>query len=140
VISSHSYVSFSRRLAALLYDTVAVFTVLFFASFVPVIAGGGDAIAPGNPLFIFYLVAITFGYFGLCWTHGRTLGMQAWKIEIEASSGSGRVTWKQAIIRFVGAAFSTAMLGFGFLSALNDAENRTWHDRLSKSRLVRQKT
>ena len=128
---------FPRRLAALLYDIVAVFTVLYFASFVPIVAAGGDAIAPENPIFVLYLLVIAFGYFGLSWTRGRTLGMQAWKLEIRACADTRRITWKQAFIRFAGAALSIAIFGIGYFSALTDAENRTWHDRLSKSRLVR---
>ena len=137
--SDHEFVSFPRRLAALLYDIVAVFTVLYFASFVPVLATGGDAITPGNPLFGVYLLVIAFGYFGLSWTRGRTLGMQAWKLEIQACADTRRLTWKQALIRFAGATLSIAFFGFGYFSALTDTENRTWHDRLSKSRLVRKK-
>ncbi len=135
--SNHEFVSFPRRLAALLYDIVAVFTMLYFASFVPVLAAGGDAITPGNPLFVIYLLVIAFGYFGLSWTRGRTLGMQAWKLEIRACADTRRLTWKEALIRFAGAALSIAIFGFGYFSALTDPENRTWHDRLSKSRLVR---
>ena len=134
--SNREFVSFPRRLAALLYDIVAVFTVLYFASFVPVVAGG-DAIDPGNPLFVIYLLVIAFGYFGLSWTRGRTLGMQAWKLEIQACADTRPLTWKEALIRFAAAALSIAIFGIGYFSALTDAENRTWHDRLSKSRLIR---
>jgi uncharacterized RDD family membrane protein YckC len=139
VNSTCESVSFPRRIAALLYDIVAVFTVLYFASFVPVLAAGGDAIAGGNPLFIIYLAVVAFGYFGVSWTRGRTLGMQAWKLEIESCPDRRRLTWTQAFIRFAAASLSIAMLGIGYFAALIDIENRTWHDRLSKSRLVPQR-
>ena len=90
-----------RRLAALVYDAIAVFTVLYFASFVPVLAVGGEAITPGNPLFILYLVCIAFGYFDACWTRGRTLGMQAWHLELESTAAARHINWSESLIRFV---------------------------------------
>ena len=126
-----------RRLAALVYDAIAVLTILYIASFLPVIATDGEAITPGNPLFISYLIGIAFGYFGTCWTRGRTLGMQAWHLEIESTSAAQRIGWAESLIRFVTAGFSLAVFGLGYVAAVLDPENRTWHDRLSKSRIVK---
>ena len=132
--SNHEFVSFPRRLAALLYDIVAVFSVLYFASFVPIVAGGGNAIAPGNPVFVLYLLVIAFGYFGLSWTRGRTLGMQAWRIQVKAMSGdSPSITALN--VRFFTAIVSLLVFGMGFWWQLFDREGLTWHDRLSRTRL-----
>ncbi len=126
-----------RRLAALAYDAVLVTTILYLASFVPVIAAGGEALAPGNPIFIAYLVSIAFGYFGTCWTHGRTLGMQAWHLELESTAAARPVGWGESLLRFLAAGCSLAAFGLGYIAAVWDPENRTWHDRVSKSRLVK---
>ena len=137
--ASLSPVAFPRRILALLYDAIAVFTLLYFAAFVPVVAAGGTALAPGNPLFLAYLLAVMFGYFGVCWTRGRTLGMQAWKLEIIAASTDRPPTWLEALRRFLGAACSFAAFGLGYAAALWDCDKRTWHDRWSHTRLVRRR-
>lgn len=131
-------VSLARRLIALVYDVIAAFTLVYFAGFVPVVAAGGEALPPGNVLFAVYLLAVWFGYFGLCWTRGRTLGMQAWKLElISTRAGARRITWGQALARFAAAALALAPAGAGYLAACFDGQGRTWHDRLSHTRLVR---
>ena len=122
---------------ALLYDAIAVFTLLYFAAFIPVVAAGGAALAPGNPLFFIYLVVVMFGYFGVCWTRGRTLGMQAWKLEIIATSADRSPTWPEALRRFLAAGCSLAAFGLGYAAALWDRDKRTWHDRWSHTRVIR---
>lgn len=128
--------SLLRRAAALLYDTVAVVALVYFAAFVPVLAAGGNAIAPGNPLLLLYVIGTAFVYFALCWARGRTLGMQAWKLEILDERGRTGIGWRTALVRFLGAALSGLALGLGYLWALLDRDQRTWHDRLSRSRIV----
>lgn len=129
-------VSFRRRLAALVYDAIAVTTVVYFAAFVPVLALG-DAVRGGHhPLFRLYLLLVLFLYFGLSWTRGGTLGMQAWKIGIVDAAG-GRPGWRAALIGFLAAAVALGALGLGYLVALTDRERRTWPDRWSGTRLVR---
>ena len=126
--------SFGRRMAALLYDLIAVLTVLYFAAFVPVLVAG-SALNAGNPLFTLYLLIVMFGYFWVSWVRGRTLGMQAWKLSIQTSAG-GRPQLRHCALRFAAAALSAALFGLGYLAALFDAEHRTWHDRASSTRLV----
>lgn len=112
-----------------MYDAIALFTVLYFAAFVPVIAAGG-ALAPGNPLFTLYLLGVAFAYFWLSWRRGATLGMQAWKLSITDAAGNhpGAATCAR---RFAAAGLSLAPAGLGYLTALARADRRTWHDRLS---------
>ncbi|MEQ8232072.1 MAG: RDD family protein [Gammaproteobacteria bacterium] len=129
-------VGLRRRFGALLYDAIAAIAVLYFAAFAPVVASGG-ALAPGNLPFMLYLLLVLFGYFGLGWTRGRTIGMQAWKIEIVSVDG-GRPRWDAAGRRFLAAALSLALGGAGYLVALADPARRTWPDRWSRTRLVRQ--
>lgn len=128
---------FGRRLLALLYDSIAVLTLLYFAGFIPVIAAGGQAIEPGNPLFTVYLSAVLYGYFAVCWTRGSTLGMQAWKLAIVAGDGSRRPHWREALLRFLGAGVVLGSAGAGYIAALFDANGRAWHDRWSRTQLIR---
>ena len=103
--------------------------------FIPVVAAG-RIIEPGNPFMSVYMMAVIYGYFAICWTRGRTLGMQAWKLEILAGAGERRPDLREATLRFLGAAFSLALGGVGYLAALLDKEHRTWHDRWSRTWLV----
>lgn len=128
-------VSLRRRLAALVYDAIAVTAVVYFAAFVPVLASGGEALAPGNPLFALYLLMVIFAYFAISWRRGRTLGMQAWKLEIVDLQGS-RPNGRAVALRFFSAGIALALGGLGYLVALLDRERRTWPDRWSGTRLV----
>ncbi len=125
-----------RRLIALIYDAIAAFTVTYFAAFIPVLAGG-TPINAGNPLFTLYLLAVVFCYFGACWTRGRTLGMQAWKLEIVADSEARSPNWRESVLRFASALVSFLCFGLGYLAALWDPQGRTWHDRWSRTLIVR---
>ena len=78
-----------------------------------------------------------FGFFGWFWTHGgQTLGMRAWKIRVVTYSGQP-LDWQQAFFRYMAAIISWLFLGAGFFAALLDAERLTWHDRFSRTRLIR---
>ena len=128
-------VPFPRRMMALLYDAIAVLTMVYFAMFIPVVTAG-RIIEPGNPFMSAYMLAVIYGYFALCWTRGRTLGMQAWKMVIVADAGTRRPNLGEASLRFLGAAVSVALGGAGYIAALFDREHRAWHDRWSHTRLV----
>ena len=127
--------SFRRRLGAMLYDAIAVVMLQYFAAFIPVLAAG-DALAPGNALFTAYLTLVSFAYFWLCWRRGRTLGMQAWKLEIRTVEGKP-LNSSDCALRFLAAIAAALPLGLGYLAALGNRERIAWHDRLSGTRLLR---
>ena len=129
-------VTMLRRTGALVYDCIAVIVLIYFAAFIPVLATG-TILEPGNPFFFLYLLITTFFYFFVTWRKGKTLGMQVWKIQITNVEGN-RPTAVQCSIRFIGATFSISCLGIGYISALLNDENSTWHDRLSSTRLTKQ--
>ncbi len=125
-----------RRLAALVYDGLLLSGVLFAATVVLLPVTGGEAIAPGNPLFMGYLVAMVFLFYGWCWTHGgQTLGMKAWRLRVRDRDG-GRLTWSRSALRFVTALLSWLPLGLGYLWLLFDPEHLAWHDRLSGTEVI----
>lgn len=126
-------VSFRRRIATLIYDTIAVLMVLYFAAFIPVVLTG-EALKPGNYLFFMYLVSVCFAYFHICWSRGRTLGMQAWKIEIRRADGLP-VDFRSSLTRFAGAWVSFVALGAGYWAALFNPARHCWHDRWSATEL-----
>jgi uncharacterized RDD family membrane protein YckC len=82
------------------------------------------------------LLAITAGFFGLSWTRrGQTLGMQSWRLKLLREDGA-LPTWRDALLRLSAAVLSWLAFGLGFLWILVDAEGRSWHDRLSRTRVV----
>ncbi len=137
-------VGFMRRLGAIFYDS------MLFGVSVGVLGGiistivsrmmGLESIPPGsavaNILFIVNL-GLLFLLFGWFWTRGgQTLGMRAWKIRVVTNDGQP-LNWQQAFFRFVAALFSWVFFAVGFLIAIFDAEKLGWHDRFSRTRLIR---
>jgi uncharacterized RDD family membrane protein YckC len=127
-----------RRLAAVIYDSLIVVTLLMIGTALVMPLSRG-AITPEHPfaelLYQAYLLAIGFGFFAGFWIRdGQTLGMLAWRLKLTATGG-GTVTWRQALIRYLAAILSWGVLGLGFWWSLFDPERKTWHDRLSGTEL-----
>lgn len=126
-----------RRFAAIFYDALLV-TALLFLTTVPFIAvRGGEPVETGdNLLYQLMLAGVVYAFFVGFWSRsGRTLGMQSWGLQLETDNGEVP-SLAQASLRFVAALGSWAALGLGFLWQLWDAEHLTWHDRISKTRVV----
>ena len=126
-----------RRLTALIYDSVLLAGVLFAATLLVLPLRGGQAFASNDPLYSGYLAAVTFFFFGWFWTHGgETPGMRAWKIRLIAAEG-GAVSWQRSALRYAAAPLSAACLGLGYLWSWFDPQGRSWHDLVSKTRVIR---
>ena len=67
--------------------------------------------------------------------NGQTLGMLAWRGKVVREDG-GPVSWTQALIRYLAAYVSWLPLGLGFWWSIWDPGKKTWHDRLSGTRLI----
>ena len=96
-----------RRLAAQTYDFLLVVALWFIATFALLPLTGGEAITPATQgglawLYRGWLLAIAFGYFGLCWVrNGQTLGLRAWRSRLQSADGSP-VNRRGAALRFAG--------------------------------------
>ena len=111
-----------RRLAAIAYDAFLLFALFFVATALILPFTGGEAIAPGNAIYLFYLLGVSYLYFGWCWTHGgQTLGMRAWHIRVRTLQGEA-VPLRLGAIRFLAALLSWGACGAGFLWAAIDPE------------------
>jgi uncharacterized RDD family membrane protein YckC len=122
--------SLARRLASLLYESVLVFGVSFFAAWVFYFASGGRDATAGvaRAELQVFILAVLAAYFLWCWLRGgQTLAMRAWKIRLVD------VTPGKAIARFLIAA---AVLPLSILWALFDRDRQFLHDRLAGTRLV----
>ncbi len=129
-------VGLGRRFAAIGYDALLLTAVLFVGTAVWLPFTDGEAIRAGDVWYTAYLVALSFGYFGWFWTHGgQTLGMRSWRLRLVGASRNG-ASWRQALVRFVSACFSWLVFGAGFFWLLVDPDRLTWHDRVSRTRIV----
>ncbi|CAN5120505.1 RDD family protein [soil metagenome] len=124
----------ARRLSAMAYDLliVAALLMLATAALMPVTRG---AIEPDHLWYRAYLLTIAAAYFCGFWIGGQTMGMRAWRMRVERTDGRP-LRVRDAMLRMLAAVLSWAAFGLGFVSAFADNERRTWHDRLSKTRLV----
>lgn len=130
-------VSLWRRLAAMLYDAIALFGVLFAAGAVVLLLRKGAPVAPSTPWFTLYLALAAWAYLGYSWRRGRTLGMQSWKIRIIDARTGLAPGWRQTVVRYAAACLSAAVAGLGFWRCLWHPEGAAWHDSLSGTCLVR---
>ena len=121
----------------MVYDFVIVISLLMLGTMLAMFTGFGDRTAMKDPVYTVYLFSIWFFYLTWCWHKGgMTVGMRAWRVRIEDENGN-QPGWRKSTIRFLASLLSAAAMGIGFLWALVDAQDRTWHDILSGTRLVR---
>jgi len=127
----------SRRLAAAIYDALLVIALLFLATIPFVAIRGGEPVEIGdNIAYRLVLAVVIYGFFVGFWTRsGRTLGMQSWRLQLEDDHGQVPSVGR-ASLRFAASLLSWLPLGLGFAWQLWDPQRLTWHDRISKTRLV----
>ena len=127
----------SRRVAAMLYDGLLILALLFLTT-LPFIAMRDGEPVEGNENLLYQLILclVIYGFFVGFWAYsGRTLGMQSWRLQLESVDGA-KVRLTAATVRFFAAILSWAPAGLGFLWSLWDKDGLTWHDRISKTRIV----
>jgi uncharacterized RDD family membrane protein YckC len=126
-----------RRLAALCYDLLLVAALLLsFTAFV-VAARLFRAVSPGDWWFPLCLLTIVALFFSGFWVHGgQTLGMRAWRIRVVRDDG-GALTWPRAAARFALGLVAAAPAGLGLWWSMLDERKRGWHDRWTRTRVVR---
>ena len=121
----------------MLYDALLVLALLFIATLPFIALRGGEPVEPNeNLIYRLVLSLVIYGFFVGFWTRsGRTLGMQSWRLQLESMDGQ-RPTLAATTVRFFAAILSWLPLGLGFLWQLWDKDRLTWHDRISKTRIV----
>lgn len=140
------------RMMAMVYDGMLLFALLCLATLVAVVVTGkldpnipeasSKVMHEADPLltgwgFQLYLVAVVIGFYTLFWRkNGQTLGMQAWRIQVQDKAG-GKPSWGQCILRCVSALLSMAPAFMGYWWVWIDKDKRSWHDRLSGTRVMR---
>ena len=127
-----------RRLGAIIYDTVLAGFSIVIAAAIPAYAFTALTGVKLPDTFMILLYALmAYGFFTYFWMHGgQTLGMRAWKVRVVTEAGQP-INRQQATSRFLWAILSWASVGIGFLVSLINADKLAWHDRFSKTRLVK---
>ena len=132
------------RLGAMLYDIVLLFCVLAVAVWLLIYPYELIAARPFptfEPLYAtlkqIYLLAILVGFYAYFWTHGgQTLGLRAWHLRVQRDDGKP-LSLRDALRRFGWATLSLLPAGLGLWWSLIDREGLAWHDRKSRTRLVK---
>ena len=149
------------RLAAMIYEAVLLFGVVFIVSYALLALFQWKYPLPPGPRSV--LQAVLFiaigGYFVWCWSRsGQTLALKTWNLKVLAEDGAppraGRallrylLAWHLWLPGLVWVAFFQAhaladlgalVLGFAalMLPALVDPQRRLLHDRWTRTRIVR---
>jgi uncharacterized RDD family membrane protein YckC len=132
----------SRRLAAMIYDGLILIALYIMAGFavVAVIKATNNNQFPGElpaAVNLSLMFIIAFFYYSDSWRrrNGQTVGMKAWGLKLVNDNG-GRLQLSQCMLRVGTGFFSLAIFGLGFLWALIDKKQRSWHDIASVSHQV----
>lgn len=127
------------RLLAMTYDFFPVLALWFLAAGV-FTAVHGDAVRGGWLGLLESVVLWLLGgaYAVLSWRRGgQTLGMRPWRLRVtdtQGASAAPRALW----LRYAVGGVSLLLGGLGFWWAWIDRERLTWHDRISKTRMIRE--
>lgn len=129
------------RLLALVYDAFPVLALWFVAA-AGFTAAHGDAVRGGwlglLEFAVFWLIA--GGYAVLSWRRGgQTLGMRPWHLRVTDAAG-GSATPRALWLRYAVGGASLLLGGLGFWWAWIDRDRLAWHDRASRTRVVRTRT
>lgn len=139
-----------RRLGALFYDSLVVLALVMMAGGL-IVAILEALVAAGllsygsytdvsdlltrhpvwSPIYTAYLALVWVYFFVYFWTKaGQTLGMRAWKLQVQNLQG-GRITVTQALIRL-----GTSAFGLANLAVPLDTKKRGFQDIWAKTQVV----
>ena len=116
----------------MLYESLLLFAVAFFAGWLFFFASGGRDATSGTLRYALqaFILAMFAAYFLWSWLRGgQTLAMKAWKFRVVD------VTPGKAIARFLWALIFVPT-GVSILWAIFDKDGQFLHDRLAGTRLV----
>ncbi|MGV8942487.1 RDD family protein [Thermomonas sp.] len=128
------------RLLALTYDFFPLLA-LWFATAAAFTALHGDAVRGGwlGALEFAALWTVAGVYASLSWRRGgQTIGMRPWRMRVADAGTGSNASWRQAWIRYAVGSASLLLAGLGFWWAWIDRDRLTWHDRASRTRMLRE--
>lgn len=111
-----------RRLAALLYDLIAVVAIVMVVDMICLIATGGNLITTGAHTLIPWWyqplqLLVVLAYFVISWSRGgQTLGMRPWRLYLRMGDGTA-LPLRVAVLRAVVAAAPLLLLAIGYITS-----------------------
>ncbi|MEE4203172.1 MAG: RDD family protein [Halieaceae bacterium] len=128
-----------RHVVAMIYDTLLIVPLLMAAT-AGLLAlhrfnGGAETPLPPWQVQASGLIVTAFFYTIFWRKSGQTLGMQAWRIKLVGADGQA-VSGSQILRRLISVPLSMLPAGLGYWWCLWDPERKSWHDRLSGTRLI----
>ncbi|MGA3058510.1 MAG: RDD family protein [Candidatus Limnocylindrales bacterium] len=91
---------------------------------------GAAGQAMGALMFIAYFI-------GLWGTTGQTVGMMLLGLHVVRDVDGGKITWRNAVLRFVGLFVAFACVYIGVIWVAFDSRKRGWHDKIGATVVVR---
>ncbi len=129
-------VSLLRRLYAIIYDYLIVFSILIIMSMPLYNFNLENNIYIKLTLQIYYYLLIQY-FFVWFWVNKQeTIGMKTWGIKIQNINGE-RVSYKKAILRFNISIISLLIFGLGFFMSIFRRDKKCLHDIISKTILIK---
>ncbi len=131
--------SFGRRMGAMLYDSFLLLAIFMAISAFWVAINQGEALNHTHSLF--YWQRLSYGIAFICfytffWCRaGQTLGMRAWRIRVQQSSGKP-LSIGQSLWRLLAAFISFICLGMGFFWIFIHPSRLAWHDSWTNTEII----
>jgi uncharacterized RDD family membrane protein YckC len=117
---------FWLRVAAYIFDVILLGIIGIILSS----ALGAAGQAMGALIFIAYFI-------GLWGTTGQTIGMMLLGLHVVRNLDGGKISWGNAVLRFVGLFVAFACIYIGVIWVAFDARKRGWQDRIGGTVVVR---
>ena len=132
-----------RRLAAMVYDLLVICGVSLVYGMIgfglKTLVYGPTPVGTrpvGGLLFQLGWAAVLLGFYLFFWHRaGQTIGMRTWRLKLINNNGE-LPSIAQCLARCLAALLSFGLFGLGYWWSLFDREHCTWHDRLTKTRVV----
>ena len=115
------------RLVAYIIDAV----ILAIVRTILVSAAGASA-----GLGISLIVGIVY-FVGFWGTTGQTIGMMPFGLRVVSNADGGKITWANAVLRFVGLIIAFVVIFIGVIWVAFDSRKRGWHDMIGGTVVVR---
>jgi uncharacterized RDD family membrane protein YckC len=82
---------------------------------------------------------ISIAYFiGMWGATGQTIGMMPFGLHIVRNADGGKITWGNAVLRFLGMVVAFVCLFIGVIWIAFDARKRGWHDMIGGTVVIKQ--
>jgi len=131
---THELAGVATRAAAFIIDMILELLLLLLVVFVLALIGGDGSASIIQGIGF----AIPVAYHWYFWTRrdGQTPGKFALSIRVIKADGTP-LSDTDAVIRAIGYNVSSFVFGLGYLWAIFDKNNQSWHDKLARTYVVR---